>query len=388
MRRAPGGSCEAQIQESERGMKNALRVLVVYPQLPHYRYGVFISMQQSENIEYTFASDILPRNGIATVPLGFIDRHIRLKNRNFGGALWQSRLLSEAIREKYDSYIFLGDVSTLSTWITALLLRIMNRPVLFWTIGWHRRERGWKRLIRMSFYRLANHLLVYGYMGRQLGIAHGYPSHRITVIFNSHNSPPSLEGEEAASSELEFERAQVPVIGAVIRLTPVKNLALLVMAAAELNLRQQPVRILLVGDGPCRGELEGLATAWDVDCHFAGAVYGDKGLTKVYEHMDITVVPTAVGLTAIQSMAYGVPVISDDAWDTQMPEWEAIRPGVTGEHYRKGDVEDLASKVQKMLRHLEQEKESIAEACRAEVATNWQAGRQAERIQSVLNSVS
>jgi hypothetical protein len=52
--------------------------------------------------------------------------------------------------------------------------------------------------------------------------------------------------------------------------------------------------------------------------------------------------PGNVGLTCMHSFGYGVPVITHDDADEQMPEWEAIVPGVTGDVFRRNSAEDLA----------------------------------------------
>jgi ubiquitin-protein ligase len=48
----------------------------------------------------------------------------------------------------------------------------------------------------------------------------------------------------------------------------------------------------------------------------------------------------------MHAMGYGVPVISNDDADSQMPEWEAIIPGKTGSYYRNGDIASLASAIE------------------------------------------
>jgi hypothetical protein len=61
----------------------------------------------------------------------------------------------------------------------------------------------------------------------------------------------------------------------------------------------------------------------------------------------LTVSPGKVGLTAMHSMAYGTPVISHNTFDHQMPEVEAIVPGVTGDYFAEGSSEDLARVIAK-----------------------------------------
>ena len=62
---------------------------------------------------------------------------------------------------------------------------------------------------------------------------------------------------------------------------------------------------------------------------------------------NLTVSPGQVGLTAMHSLAYGTPVITHDDPAHQMPEWEAIVPGKTGDLFKRGDALDLAATIRK-----------------------------------------
>ena len=51
--------------------------------------------------------------------------------------------------------------------------------------------------------------------------------------------------------------------------------------------------------------------------------------------------PGNVGLTAMHALVYGIPVISHSNAAAQMPEFEAITPGLTGELFKENDVFSL-----------------------------------------------
>jgi hypothetical protein len=52
----------------------------------------------------------------------------------------------------------------------------------------------------------------------------------------------------------------------------------------------------------------------------------------------------------MHALAYGVPVISHDDFDQQMPEFEAIVPGKTGDFFAHDDVDSLADTIVRFLR--------------------------------------
>jgi glycosyltransferase involved in cell wall biosynthesis len=124
---------------------------------------------------------------------------------------------------------------------------------------------------------------------------------------------------------------------------------LLIEAAARLRGEGFPVALLLVGDGPERAALEQLAKERNVPAHFAGACYDEAQLARFTMASNVTVAPGKVGLTAIQSLAFGTPVVTHDDISDQMPEWEAIIPGRNGSLFRKNDVAALADSMRPWL---------------------------------------
>jgi glycosyltransferase involved in cell wall biosynthesis len=361
-------------------------VLVVYPFMPHHRYGVFRALQRSARFTYIFASDPAPQSGIPALAASDVEHHLHLSWHTVAGVGWQSGLLRHLLAHRYDAVILVGDVTVLSTWLAAAMLRLRSTRVFFWTIGWHRPEAGAKRLVRLAFYKLAHALLLYGDVGRELGKSHGYAEDRMHVISNSHISPEPAPQQLEPPLDAAMLQSDQPVVGAVIRLNQVKRLDLLLEAAAELRTRGAPVTVVLAGDGPSRGHLEELARALGVDVRFLGPVYDPANIAAVYRAMRVTVVPAAVGLTAIQSMAHGVPVVTDDDRYGQMPEWESVRPGLTGAHYPKGDVMALADAITVWIARMTADATAVAEACRTEVAEHWSPGVQVQRIEAALSA--
>ena len=267
-------------------------------------------------------ADSVERTGsIETIPFHVLPT-IRVHNIFIRGVLWQSGLMGEIVRNRPQAVVFLGDIRYASTWLAAALLRAKRVPVLFWTIGWHRPEQGLKRLVRLVFYRLADSLLLYGDTGIQLGLRHGYPGSRMIRVGNSHTSWMSdvpLTADENLDLESKLRDLTENVVAAVVRLNAGKRLHLLILAAKVLKQRGMPTTVLLAGDGPEREALEAQARQETVDVRFLGAVYSEQALDRIYSVSDVTVLPSAAGLTVIQSLEHGTPVITDDDITTQGP---------------------------------------------------------------------
>lgn len=367
-----------------------VRVLVVYQHLPHYRGEVFAELESSDRVRWTFAADLDSRDGtIPTIPPARLREFHRLRNRWFGPALWQSGLLGLLVRQRFDAVVFLGDVAYVSTWVASAVARARGSKVLFWTIGWHRPERGVRRWVRLCFYRLSHALLLYGIEGERLGIALGYPPERLNVIGNSTSSHPVsaerlTDAQPSVTTSLPSPGSDV--VTAVVRLMAPKGLDLLIRAAAELTANGRPVTVLLVGTGPEEGMLRELAVSLRVDARFLGAVYSPEVLQTVYERTSVTVVPLRAGLTCTQSLHYGVPVITTDDPYKRMPESDAIRPGVTGGLYVDGSVHSLASTIDVWLDRMRADRATIAEHCQIE-AERWTPAAHAAAISAVVAAV-
>lgn len=350
---------------------------IVYPFYPHYRAEIFHALKHAGVVDrFTFGDASSP---LDPIPLGDAEAldAVVLKNRWHGNLhLRQVGLVREMRSSRAEWVVFLGGANSIAYWLAALVARAMGKKVAFWTIGWHRPEAGPKRLVRLAFYRLADALLLYADHGRALGTRHGFPPERMHVIGNSVGGGP-VDLPNRANGQAVF--------GAVARLNERKRFDLLIRAAAELAERGVPVEVWLAGDGEASDELEKLASELDVDLRMPGPIYSDSELSTFYEGLTATVVPDAAGLTVIQSLRFGVPVVTHGDMDSQMPEAAAVAHGVTGLHFDRGDRLGLADALEQCIAWRRRAgSEAISKSCHRELTSRWTAEASRDRIISAL----
>jgi len=116
-------------------------------------------------------------------------------------------------------------------------------------------------------------------------------------------------------------------------------------AVAILQNTGHAYNVLLIGDGPERDKLQQQANHLGVSAKFYGACYEEETLARLIMASDISVAPGMAGLTTMQSLAYGTPVITHGDFKRQAPEWEAIIPGETGALFDCGSAESLAGAI-------------------------------------------
>lgn len=364
--------------ESASSRAHAVRAAVVYPEISHYRRAVFDELMRSESCDFVIFADHLPHDPtIPAIQPDSVDWPWRpLKNLWIGPFLWQRGAVWNALRGPFDVWIFSGSFLHLSTWVGALAARARGRRVLFWTHGFLAREVGLKGAIRRCFYRTAHGLLLYGHWAKSVAIEAGFDPKSLYVVYNSldfeahQRLRDSVTPERIAEVRRElFPNCDVPIVISSARLLPSRRYDLLFHAVALLNARGRAVNVVLVGDGPARASLERLARELKIEVAFLGAVYNEARLAELTMAAEVTVVPGSVGLTAIQSLTFGTPVVTHGTRDTQAPEWEAIIPGRTGDWFREGDAVDLAETIERWA--VRSDRQSAYFACRSEIDRRW-----------------
>ena len=84
-------------------------------------------------------------------------------------------------------------------------------------------------------------------------------------------------------------------------------------------------------------------------CRFYGPCY-DETITAKFLNMAAALVsPGPIGLGCIHALTYGTRVITNDNFNTQGPEIDAIIANVTGEFFKEGDSASLAECMRKLM---------------------------------------
>jgi len=127
-------------------------------------------------------------------------------------------------------------------------------------------------------------------------------------------------------------------------------------------LRTMPARLLLVGDGPDRALAERLCREMSIcdRVQFLGNVTAVETLLPVCDLLLLTSDRESFGLSALEAMACGVPVIGTDAGG--LPE--VVENGVTGYLRPIGDVEGMSADAITILADPARQRK-FAEAARA-----------------------
>lgn len=140
----------------------------------------------------------------------------------------------------------------------------------------------------------------------------GVPRNRIRVAYNAANRHRPVSDEELASRRRSLGiEDDAYVVVCVAHMRPEKGLDTLLQALSIASTGlDRPLHGILVGDGPCRAELQPLASATAVPVHFTGH---QDDVAPWYSMADVVAAPSRrepFGVVAAEAMSAAKPLVA------------------------------------------------------------------------------
>lgn len=236
--------------------------------------------------------------------------------------------------------------------------KLAGAPVIIHTVhGWGHHDhqpplvRAYYILLEKLTLPITDKLIVVSPRNIEKGMADGigkpddYVVIRSGIELDRFGHPQTSRAETRAAWRIP---ADAPVVGAVTRLSPQKGPLDFVRAAAAVMGAVPDAWFLMVGDGPMRGEVEGLARELGLA----------ERLVLTGLRRDVPELMAAMDLFALSSLWEGLPRVLPQAMATGLPivataidgSSEAIDEGVNGLLTPPGDPQALAQGVIRLLR--------------------------------------
>lgn len=351
------------------------KVCIIYNFAQHYRESIYKLIDKEWDCKWFFGKNQTDIKGISDGCLkdvSFVD------NKKLIGPLWYQTIVGRLIsRKDIDHFILLGEPFNLSTWWILIQRRLFfkNKKVYLWSHGWYGKEGLLKKLLKRVYFGMADHIFTYGEYAKKLAIAQGFDENKISPIHNSldHSIQNKLRDTLKPSDIYrDYFKNYNPTIIFIGRLTEVKRLDLLLDGIKVLKERGYEYNVVFVGTGVMEDTLKIRARNMGLEKQlwFYGASYDDQINAELIFNADMCVSPGNVGLTAMHTMVFGTPVLTHDDFKWQMPEFEAIKPNVTGAFFKKNNVISIADTIQNwMIQHPNRNK--VRQACYDEIDNNW-----------------
>lgn len=354
---------------------NSHKLCLLYNYAQHYRYNIFSLMEKELNCDFVFGNSM---SDVKKIDYSLLKNFVKeVSNRYFfnGRISYQVGVIG-LLKKNYSSFIVLGDFTCISTWLFLLRAKVIKgKKVFLWTHGWYGRESFLKCIIKKIFFGLADGVFLYGNYARNLMIQNGIKSSKLFVIHNSLDYTRhitirnTLTYSDIYKSHFKNDFKNLFFIG---RLTFVKQLDLILFALQGLKTNGLNYNLTFIGNGEANIFLRELVNRLGLseNVWFFGECYDESVIAKMIYNADLCVSPGNVGLTAIHSMVFGTPVLTHNCFKNQMPEFEAIKEGVTGGFFNYGNVDSLMTSITKWFCE-STNRDKTRSNCMKEIDSEW-----------------
>ena len=160
---------------------------------------------------------------------------------------------------------------------------------------------------------------------------------------------------------IDYFNNDLPVLIYIGRIQKSKKINLIIDAMSILKDKNILCNLVIVGsDSENTGIEEKIVNnKFEKNVWMYGACYEEKKIAELIFNADVCVSPGNIGLTAMHSFTYGTPAISHNNFSNQGPEFESIKPGITGDFFEEDCAEDLSISIQKWINLAEDERKKV-----------------------------
>ncbi len=231
--------------------------------------------------------------------------------------------------------------------LLAAMLRRRKRAVFVDSTIHDRPQVRWRGWLKRAFLKNVDGVFAYGSRARDYVVGHGADPARVFERCQAAALPHNYSPVEALSARIQrAAEPESPRFLYVGRLSPEKSIDTLLRSFVKVVESHPKSKLVIVGSGPQRDELEALC----VSLGLANAVEfaGSKGIDDLaveYSAATSLVLPSRSepwGLVANEALSYGCPIVVSDRCGC-VPE--LVVEGGTGFSFECGDVEDLSRKM-------------------------------------------
>jgi glycosyltransferase involved in cell wall biosynthesis len=338
---------------------NKLRIAVVIDSVPSYRRGFYESLLSSADIELTVfcQSEVKGFNlNLIHKELGENFIEVPFVSSDTHSWAWQ-RLPIRRLWNDFDVYFIHGNPRIISSVVWGTLFRLFGRKIVIFGQGHTAGANPTTEAIRLRWWKLFRSFLVYTDAEVEYLRERGFGDRKLVGM----NNGLDQEKIELASSGWPANRLSAwqherglqgrTVLLSCARLIDKNRFDQMILALPGLVSVIPDLVWCVIGTG---SEKEALVRAADEQgvadrIVWAGEIYGEDELAPWFLSSSLLIHPGAIGLTLMHAFGYGVPVVTHDNLEFQMPEIAAFEDGINGRYFIENDIASLQETIGALL---------------------------------------
>lgn len=369
------------------------KICCIFNLAPHYRSAIFKLMDQELKCDFYFGDKV-------ETPIKLMDvselsgykktvSNIFIFNKRYK---WQKEVVWLVFKD-YKYLILTGDTNFLSNWVIAILARLLNKKVFLWMHGLKSKEElHWRSKLRIyPLYHLSHRFLMYGDYSSNLMIQKGFSSKKMYPVYNSldyDKQIPIRESLGPSSVYTDHFQNTLPVLIYIGRVQKIKKIDLILVAMIILKQKGIHCNLAIIGENAEELSFTKKITESGLDSNvwIYGPSYNEETTGELIYNADVCISPGNVGLSAMHCFTYGTPVITNNNFETQMPEFEVITPGINGDFFEEDNAWDLAEKIAQWISLDNTRRESVRTSAYKIIDAKYNPHYQIEVLKKALNS--
>jgi len=325
-----------------------MKVLILEPVFAHYRKDFYHYCLNNKTFEFTLMAgkNYKGIKGIEIEDARFCELEY-LKFTIFSHEFFYLKGALKLIKKESPDAIFCSGVDfhlihTIFIYFYHFIFK--RKPFIWWSHAGSGKQGKFGSLLRGILYKYSSGAAVYSEKGKNNLIKSGVKKDSIAIIKNAINEKDyGFLKYDLTHYKKHHNELSILFCG---RITADKKLELLIRAINIIKSKYFiPIKLVIVGGGDIIN-LKKIINELDIheNIEFAGAKY-ERDLPSYYMNSDLFVYPGGIGLSIVQALSYGLPVITSDNIKIHGPEIELLIKEKNGDFFKDNCPESLAGKI-------------------------------------------
>lgn len=335
------------------------RVAIITNVIANYRADFYRRIFENESFDITvFCQPTIPGLNLKTVHEQFADKVILVNSWGLAKEklAWQF-LPFWRLYKNYDVLFFYGNPRVLSNVFYSILYRLLGKKIVIWGQAHTAGANSKLEKIRLAWWRMFDFLFLYTDKEIEYLKSHGFKTQSMLGMNNGLNQ----EDIDAAKVQwpkqrLEEWQSQLGIEDKIIilscaRLDPKNQFEIMIPVLNQLSKTIPQILWCVIGQGEQGPSLQSAVEQAGLAQHvrWLGAIYRESELAPWFLSSKVLVHPGAIGLSLLHAFGYGLPVITHDDMENQMPEIAAFKCNENGLFFNKNNPLTLINLIERYL---------------------------------------
>lgn len=343
------------------------KVAIITNIITTYRKGFYDRLFSRKDIHVdVFCQDYMPGMNLKSIHLDYpqnvhIIKFVSAKKEKI---VWQHIPWVKIIKN-YDVIFVAGNPRVVTDVLFGTFCRLINKNVVLWTMAHSYRGNKITENIRLFWSKIFPIIFVYTDKEISFLKSKGFNSHYILGMNNGLDQKKidriiaDTDNTELLNWKILNNYDKRSIIISCARLDKKNNFILVLKALPDLIQENPDILWILIGAGEEEQFLKSEVQKMGLSNHvaFLGAIYEESKLALYFLSASLFIHPSAIGLSLLHAFGYGLPVIVHGNEELHNPEFSAFKNGKTGLTFEKDNPNDLAIKIQSLLKNPDKIKE-------------------------------